>query len=82
VSDAREPAQAALSLGIEADHSKITGWAHEIRAWMNLTGGDYHGVIAAAQAGTDVAPVHGVTVQLAAQESRPGRGLATGDRPK
>ena len=29
--------QAALSLGIEADHAEIQGWAHEIRAWMNLT---------------------------------------------
>jgi hypothetical protein len=62
--------QAALSLGIEADHSEISGWAHEIRAWMNLTSGDYHGVIAAAQAGTEAAPVHGVTVQLAAQEAK------------
>ncbi len=62
--------QAALSLGIEADHSEISGWAHEIRARMNLTSGDYHGVIAAAQAGTEVAPVHGVTVQLAAQEAK------------
>ena len=62
--------QAALSIGIEADHSEITGWAHEIRAWMNLTGGDYHGVIAAARAGTEAAPVHGVTVQLAAQEAK------------
>src|SRR5437762_158564 len=31
--------QAALSLGIEADHSEIQGWAHEIRAWINLTSG-------------------------------------------
>ena len=62
--------QAALSLGIEAGHSEITAWAHEIRAWMNLTSGDYHGVIAAAQAGTEAAPVHGVTIQLAAQEAK------------
>src|SRR5215467_7197938 len=53
-----------------ADHAEIQGWAHEIRAWMNLTGGDYHGVIAAAQAGTDAAPHHGVAVQLAAQEAK------------
>jgi hypothetical protein len=59
-----------LSLGTEADHAEITGWAHEIRAWINLTSGDYHGVIAAARAGTDAAPVHGVTVQLAAQEAK------------
>jgi tetratricopeptide (TPR) repeat protein len=62
--------QAALSLGIDADHSEITAWAHEIRAWMNLTSGDYNGVIAAARAGTDAAPMHGVTVQLAAQEAK------------
>jgi hypothetical protein len=37
---------------------------------MNLTSGDYHGVIAAARAGTEAAPVHGVTVQLAAQEAK------------
>ena len=27
--------QAALSLGLEADHAEIQAWAHEIRAWMN-----------------------------------------------
>src|SRR5262249_54042385 len=32
--------------------------------------GDYHGVIAAAQAGTGAAPHHGVAVQLAAQEAK------------
>jgi len=37
---------------------------------MNLTSGDYHGVIAAAQAGTDAAAHHGVAVQLAAQEAK------------
>jgi tetratricopeptide (TPR) repeat protein len=62
--------QAALSLGTEADHAQIQAWAHEIRAWMNLTSGDYHGVIAAAQHGTDVAPHHPVAVQLAAQEAK------------
>jgi len=62
--------QAALSLGIEADHAEITGWAHEIRAWINLTSGEYNGVIAAARAGTDAAPVDGVRVQLAAQEAK------------
>jgi hypothetical protein len=62
--------QAALSLGAEAEHAEIQGWAQEIRAWMNLTTGDYHGVIAAARSGTEVAPIHGVTVQLAAQEAK------------
>jgi hypothetical protein len=37
---------------------------------MNLTTGDYHGVVAAARAGTDIAPDHGVAVQLAAQEAK------------
>jgi hypothetical protein len=27
-------------------------WAHEMRAWINLTTGDYHGVVAAARNGT------------------------------
>ncbi len=62
--------QAALSLGTEADHPEITAWAHEIRAWMALTTGDYHGVVAAARAGTEAAPHHSVAVQLAAQEAK------------
>jgi hypothetical protein len=62
--------QAPLSLGTEADHPEIQAWAHEIRAWIALTTGDYHGVVAAARAGTDAAPHHGVAVQLAAQEAK------------
>jgi hypothetical protein len=62
--------QAALSLGVEADHGDIMGWAHEIRAWINLTSGDYHGVVAAARAGTEITPQSGVAVQLAAQEAK------------
>jgi hypothetical protein len=62
--------QAALSLGAEADHGDIMGWAHEIRAWINLTSGDYHGVVAAARAGTEVTPHSSVAVQLAAQEAK------------
>ena len=49
---------------------EIQAWAHEIRAWMALTTGDYHGVVAAAQAGIEVAPHHSVAVQLAAQEAK------------
>jgi hypothetical protein len=41
-----------------------------MRAWMALTTGDYHGVVAAARAGTDVAPHHSVAVQLATQEAK------------
>jgi hypothetical protein len=62
--------QAALSLGIEADHGEIIAWAHEMRAWINLTTGDYNGVIAAARAGTEVTPHHSVAVQLFAQEAK------------
>ena len=62
--------QAALSLGTEADHGEIIAWAHEMRAWINLTSGDYHGVIAAARTGTEVTPHSSVAVQLAAQEAK------------
>jgi hypothetical protein len=62
--------QAALSLGEEADHGEIIAWAHEMRAWINLTSGDYHGVVAAARAGTEVTPQSSVAGQLAAQEAK------------
>ncbi|MBD3932523.1 XRE family transcriptional regulator [Streptomyces chumphonensis] len=62
--------RAALSLATETDHGEIAGWAHEMRAWFALTTGDYRGVIAAAQAGTERATNHGVAVQLAAQEAK------------
>jgi len=62
--------QAALGLGAEAGHAEIQAWAHEIRVWIALTSGNYHGVISAAQAGRDSAPHHGVAVQLAAQEAK------------
>jgi hypothetical protein len=62
--------QAALSLGQEADHAEIQAWAHEIRAWMALTTGDYHGVVVAARAGMDAAPHTSVAAQLAAQEAK------------
>src|SRR5215471_16367314 len=41
-----------------------------MRAWINLTTGDYHGVIAATRAGTEVTPHHSVAVQLFAQEAK------------
>jgi tetratricopeptide (TPR) repeat protein len=62
--------RAALSLASEADHAEVAGWAHEMRAWFALTTGDYRAVIAAAQAGAELAPHHGVAVQLAAQEAK------------
>ncbi len=62
--------QAALSLATESDQAEIAGWAHEMRAWFALTTGDYRGVIAAAQAGIEMAPHHSVAVQLAGQEAK------------
>ncbi|MEV6682388.1 XRE family transcriptional regulator [Streptomyces erythrochromogenes] len=62
--------RAALSIATESDHGEVAGWAHEMRAWFALTTGDYRGVIAAAQAGAEVAEHHGVAVQLAAQEAK------------
>ncbi|UNO40476.1 XRE family transcriptional regulator [Streptomyces sp. MST-110588] len=62
--------QAALSIATEAGHAEVAGWAHEMRAWFALTTGDYRGVIAAAQAGSESAANHGVAVQLAAQEAK------------
>ena len=41
-----------------------------MRAWINLTTGDYHGVVAATRAGTEVTPHHSVAVQLFAQEAK------------
>lgn len=68
--DAETTRRAALSLGAETDHAEISAWAHEMRAWMALTTGDYHGVISAARNGLDAAPSHAVAVQLAAQEAK------------
>lgn len=62
--------QAAMGLGTEADHGEIRAWAHEIRAWIDLTTGNYHGVVAAARAGIEAAPGHSVAIQLAAQEAK------------
>nr|WP_232827302.1 XRE family transcriptional regulator [Jiangella endophytica] len=62
--------RAALSLGVEAGHGEIQGWAHEMRAWFALTSGDFRGVIEAARAGRVVAGTTSVTAQLAAQEAK------------
>jgi tetratricopeptide (TPR) repeat protein len=62
--------QAALSLGTETDQAEIRAWAHEIRAWIALTTGNYHGVITAARAGVETAPHHSVAIQLSAQEAK------------
>ena len=62
--------QAALSLGTEADHAEIRAWAHEIRAWIALTTGNYHDAVSAARAGIETAPHHSVAIQLSAQEAK------------
>jgi len=49
-----------LSLGEEADHPEVKAWAHEIRAWIALTTGNYHGVVTAARVGIEAAPHHSV----------------------
>lgn len=62
--------QVALSLGSEAGHADIEGWAHEMQAWFDLTGGNYHGVITASEAGIAAAGRGSVSVQLAAQKAK------------
>ncbi|WP_461033436.1 XRE family transcriptional regulator [Streptomyces mayteni] len=62
--------RAALSLATEAGHTEVAGWAHEMKAWFALTTGDYRGVVAASRAGAEIAPTHGVAVQLAGQEAK------------
>ncbi|MGK5629253.1 helix-turn-helix domain-containing protein [Streptomyces sp. URMC 123] len=62
--------KAALSLAGEADAAEIAGWAHEMRAWFAITTGNYRGVLAAAEAGGEVAARRGVAVQLAAHQAK------------
>jgi len=61
---------AAGSLGEEAGHAGIMGWAQEMTCWFALTQGRYRQVIEAAQAGRAVAEREPVAVQLAAQEAK------------
>jgi tetratricopeptide (TPR) repeat protein len=62
--------RAALSLGSEAGHAGVVGWAHEMQAWYALTSGDYRGTIVAGEAGQAAAPHESVAVQLAAQRAK------------
>ena len=62
--------QAALSLGMEAEHPEIQGWACEMLAWFDLTRGDYPGVIAASDEGIALAGDSSVSVQLFAQKAK------------
>ena len=75
--------QAVLSLGAEADHGEIVAWAREMRAWINLTTGDYYyGVVAAARNGPQVTSHHSVAVQLFAQEAKAWHEWETAVRPR
>ena len=74
--------QAALSLGTEADHAEIQGWAHEMRAWINLTSGDYHGVIAAARPGRTSPRTAAWPCSWPPRRPRPGPGSGTAARPR
>lgn len=60
----------ALSLGQDAGHPGIVGWAHEMRAWFALTDGDYRSVITAARSGLEASGEYSVGVQLLAQEAK------------
>jgi hypothetical protein len=62
--------QAALSLGTETGNPEIVAWAHEMRAWIALTSGDYRGAIFASRAGTAAAGDRPVSAQLASQEAK------------
>jgi tetratricopeptide (TPR) repeat protein len=62
--------RAALSLGSEAGHAGVQGWAHEMKAWFCLTSGNFRGVIQAADAGIAVAGNDSVAAQLYAQKAK------------
>jgi hypothetical protein len=68
--EAEATRRAALSLGQESGKADVMGWAHEMSAWFALTQGNYHGAVAAANAGEAIAPHHSVAVQLAAQRAK------------
>jgi transcriptional regulator with XRE-family HTH domain len=60
----------ALSLGKEAGHTAIIGWAYEMAAWFALTDGAPDEVVRYATAGQDACQSHSVAVQLIAQEAK------------
>ncbi|RBO94358.1 hypothetical protein DFR74_102781 [Nocardia puris] len=62
--------RAAWSLGQEADHPEITGWAAEMAAWFALTQGNYKGAVEAADTAPEDTRHIGVGVQLAAQRAK------------
>lgn len=62
--------RAAQSLGHEAAHPEIIGWACEIAAWQSLTAGDYRAVLATADRGLNATQTSGAAVQLYAQQAK------------
>jgi transcriptional regulator with XRE-family HTH domain len=60
----------ALQLGVEAGNATVVGWAHEMRAWFDLTHNRLREVVVAVQAGQAAAPGRSVSVQLFAQEAK------------
>ncbi|GAA1680926.1 hypothetical protein GCM10009765_32620 [Fodinicola feengrottensis] len=62
--------RAALSLGDEAAHPEIVGWAYEIAAWQSLTAGDYRAVLATADRGLSATQTSGAAVQLHGQRAK------------
>ena len=70
--------EATGSLGAESGHAEITGWSHEIAAWMALTAGRPAEALVHAQVGQGIDRMSCVAAQLAAQEARAAAKL--GDR--
>ncbi|MGW5318544.1 XRE family transcriptional regulator [Nocardia thailandica] len=62
--------RAAHSLGAEAGHAEIVGWAAEMSAWFALTQGNFRGAIEVAEAAAAGTADLGVGVQLAAQRAK------------
>lgn len=71
--------EATAQLGAESGHAEITGWSHEIAAWMALTTGRPADADVHARAGQRIDATSCVAVQLAAQQARAAARL--GDRP-
>ncbi len=62
--------EATGSLGTESGHAEITGWSHEIAAWMAFTADRPTEALVHAQAGQRIDRTSCVAAQLAAQEAR------------
>lgn len=69
-SEAECTRRVAHSLGQQAGHAEIVGWAHEMSAWFALTQGRYRQVVEASRAGLAATSSHPVAAQLHAQEAK------------